>query len=101
MTPDELDAAMAESYDNEIDSDSDETKKALNEPETNATRFIVHPELNGLVCKRQRGAVATLRVSSKVWSMFILHNNNGLNDPTSYKLYSCSESTYINSFSGK
>lgn len=70
MTPDELDAALAQSYEDEIDSESDETQKELNEPETDATRFIVHPELQGLVCKSRRGAVASLRVSLRVWSMY-------------------------------
>lgn len=66
MSWDEVKTAMDEEFENEIDSDSEETKTELLKGISQESKFIAHPELKGLVCKRKSGAVATLRVSMEV-----------------------------------
>lgn len=65
MSEKEQDEALSQLYENETDSESDETNVELAKNGRDA-RYVEIDELNGLVCKRGRGAVASLRVSREV-----------------------------------
>jgi hypothetical protein len=62
---DKVAAEIEKLFDNEVDSDSDETIAELNK-QTSDPKYVKIDALDGLVCKRGYGSVATLRVSRAV-----------------------------------
>jgi hypothetical protein len=60
----EFAAELQKSFENEIDSDSDETKAELKN--TSDPKYVEIADLNGLVCKRGRECIAKIRVPKKV-----------------------------------
>jgi hypothetical protein len=55
----------------EEDSDSDEVKDVLSAPLSEYPTYFEVPELKGLVKKRPRETIASLRVSQEVWCLLV------------------------------
>ena len=62
----EYTALLEKDYEEQIDSDTDETVAELGKPVDDDAKFILMGPLDGMVHKRQRTSVASLRVSKKV-----------------------------------